>query len=158
MGQMVRGSSHSLTPSLPEVEVGVRSPKGEKAPPFRKLELEEDVEAYLGAFETHMECYEVSRGQWSRYLAPILNPDATEVYMALDSDTRRDYNSLKQALFSHYSITRDMYRQKMDKLRRRAGETWIICGKRYLNLVMKWISDCTSVSEGGELLAIDAVI
>ena len=68
MGQMVRGSSHSFTPSLPEVEVGVRSPKGEKPPSFRKLELEEDVEAYLGAFETHMECYEVSRGQWSRYM------------------------------------------------------------------------------------------
>ena len=56
----------------------------EKAPSFRKLELEEDVEAYLGAFETHMECYEVSRGQLWDY-----NSDSEEIE-GLD-ERGRDY-------------------------------------------------------------------
>ena len=36
-------------------------------------------------YEAHMDSYGVLRGQWRQHLAPILNPDATEVYMAMKS-------------------------------------------------------------------------
>ena len=57
-------------------------------------------------------------------------------------------------LYDHYCT----YRQTIDKLRPRGGETWIICGKQYLILMMKWIADSTSISEVGELLATDVTI
>ena len=64
-------------------------------PPFRKLEPEEDVDSYFGAFEAHMEFHDVPNGQWSKYLGPILNPDANLVYMAMDTAARKQYSTLK---------------------------------------------------------------
>ena len=73
--------------------------------------------------------------------------------MALGTDNRKDYASLRKALFAHYSITRSTYRQKMDQLRRQQGETWTVSGKRYKNLVIKWLDGCETVEDVVELLA-----
>ncbi len=60
---------------------------------FRKLELSEDVESYFCAFEAHMDGYSVRKQWWTKHLAPILNPDATAVYTAMESEERRTTSS-----------------------------------------------------------------
>ena len=91
----------------------------DKVPKFRKLEVEEDVDAYLGAYEAHMNSYSVPRTQWSKNLALILNPDATVVYMAMESEDQKNYGSLKEALYAHYNVSKETYRRKMEQLRRK---------------------------------------
>ncbi len=104
-----------------------------------------------------MDCYGVPKTRWGRHLGPILNPDASEVYLALNSDERKDYDTLRKALFSHYNVNKDTYRLKMDKLKRKPGETWTVCGKRYRSLVKKWLEGCSSIDDVVELLAKDGV-
>ena len=78
-----------------------------------------------------MECYSLPRHQWTRNLIPILPPEATQVYVQLDTESRQDYDTLKGALFGHYRITRETYRQKMDQFRRKTEETWSMCARRH---------------------------
>ncbi len=80
-------------------------------PQFRKLEKGEDIEAYFGAFETHMTSYGVQVGQWARCLATILTPEANMVYMSLSLAECTDYAKLKEALYEYYSVTRETYRE-----------------------------------------------
>ena len=104
-----------------------------------------------------MDSYSMPRTQWSKHLAPILNPDATEVYMAIESEDRKNYDSLKEALYAHYNVSKETYCRKMEQLRRKSGESWTVCGKRYKSLVRKWISGCETVEGIVELLAVDAI-
>ena len=117
-----------------------------KVPPFPKLEPEEDVESYFGAFEAHMEFHDVPNCQWSKYLGPILNPDANLVYMAMDTTARKQYSMLKED-----RISQETYRAKMVKVRRKAGESWTTCGNRYLNFCWKWVKDCSTLGDMVEL-------
>ena len=54
---------------------------------FRKSEKGEDEETYFAAFEAHMECYSLSRHQWTRNQIPILPPEATQGYVQLDTES-----------------------------------------------------------------------
>ena len=158
---MERLTTPGTTSSTPHVVHAMKESSSvsdwDKVPKFRKLEVEEDVDAYLGAYEAHMDSYSMSRTQWSKHLAPILNPDATEVYMAMESEDRKNYDSLKEALYAHYNVSKETYRRKMEQLRRKSGESWTVCGKRYKSLVRKWISGCETVENIVELLAVDAI-
>ncbi len=142
----------SLT--VPAVPIESATTAERDIPKFRRLDTvgEEDVEAYFSAFEMHMDCYGVPKIRWGRHLGPILNPDASEVYLALNSDERKDYDTLRKALFSHYNVNKDTYRLKIDKLKRKHGETWTVCGKRYRCLVKKWFEGCTDSQYLGTLL------
>ncbi len=107
-------------------------------PKFRKLELGEDVESYFCAFEAHMDDYSVRKQWWTKHLAPILNPDASAVYTAMESEERRNYDKLKETLLDHYSVDKSTYRLKLDQFKRLSGETWLICAKRCKGLVRRW--------------------
>ena len=130
----------------------------ERIATFRRLEKGEDVETYFAAFEAHMECYSLPRHQWTRNLIPILPPEATQVYVQLDTESRQDYDILKGTLFGHYRITRETYRQKMDQFRRKTEETWSMCARRHNNLAIKWTGGCTTVTEVLELVSTDALL
>ena len=123
---------------------------------LRKLEKGEDGERYYAAFEAHMECYSLLHRQRTRNLILILPPEATQVYAQLDTESRQDYVSLKGALFGHYRITRETYWQKMDQFRQKTEETWSMCARRYNNLAIKWVGNCTTVTEVLELVSTDA--
>lgn len=116
------------------------------------------MEAYFTAFEAHMESYSLTRNLWNRHLVPVFPPEATQVYVVLDTDIRQDYNTHKTALFSHYRITRETYRQRMDQLRRKSEETWNTCGRRHLNLTMKWGECHTTAKEWADLVSTEAII
>ena len=94
---------------------------------------------------------------WSKYLGPTLNPDANLVYMAMDTTARKQYSTLKEALYQHYRISQETYRAKMVQVRREAGESWTTCGNRYLNFCWKWVKDCSTLGDMVELSSIDAV-
>ncbi len=119
--------------------------------------MEEDVDSYFGAFEALMEFHDVPNCQWSKYLGPVLNPDANLVYMAMDTTARKQYSTLKEALYQHYRISQETYRAKMVQVQRKAGESWTTCGNRYLNFCWKWVKDCSTLGDMVELSSIDAV-
>ena len=125
---------------------------------FRRLEKGEDVETSFAAFEAHMECYSLPRHQWTRNLIPILSPEATQVYLQLDTESRQDYDTLKGALFGHYRIPKETYRQKMDQFRWKTEETWSMCARRHNNLAIKWVGGCITGTEVLELVSTDALL
>ena len=90
-------ADHSAPFATPVISGSSTIPFFSKVPSFRTLDTGEDVEAYFGAFEAHMEYYDVPQTQWSRNLGPILNPDANLVYMAIDTTDRKSYSTLKPA-------------------------------------------------------------
>ena len=108
-------ADHSApTAAVPVISSGSStSPFFSKVPSFHKLETGEDVEAYFGAFEAHMEYYDVPQTQWSRNLGLILNSDANLVYMAMDTTDRKNYSTLKPTLYAHYCISKETYRETM---------------------------------------------
>ncbi len=126
-------------------------------PTFRKLELDEDVESYFWAFEAHMDSYSVRKQWWTKHLAPILNPDASAVYTAMEFEEQRNYGKLKETLLDHYSVDKSTYRLKLDQFKRLSGETWLICAKRCKGLVKRWAADCDSVDAVLELVSLDIV-
>ena len=77
----------------------------EKVEHFRRLEPQEDVETYFISFETHMTTCSVEKTSWLKHLAPLLDPEASRVYVNLDEDARIKYDEVKKALFQHYWVT-----------------------------------------------------
>ncbi len=57
----------------------------------------------------------MDKESWVKHLAPVLNPDASEVYMGLDTGDQKDYTKVRDALFDHYSIDNSAYRRKMNE-------------------------------------------
>ncbi len=76
-----------------------RSRDADKIPKLRNLKKEEDEEAYFNAFEAHMDSYAVDKESWVKHLTPVLNPDASEVYMGLDTGDRKDYMKVEGCTF-----------------------------------------------------------
>ena len=65
---------------------------------FRKLEAEDDVEAYFCVFEAHMDSYSVNQTHWNnKHLAPIVLMPLK--YTQPWSDDWKCYESLKEAFF-----------------------------------------------------------
>lgn len=60
-----------------------------------------------------------------------------------------------EVLFIHYNVSKETDRLKMEQLRRKPGETWIVCGKHYKNLVKKWLGGCEIMDDVVEMLVID---
>ena len=129
----------------------------EKVPKFRRLEGGEDIEAYFTGFERHLESYKVPKNQWTLKLVPLLSSDANEVYATMDPESIGEYDTVKSALFCHYRVTQSTYRQKIDQLKRKSGETWTVCGRRLLNLMKRWAANCNSVEEVLDLMAMDHI-
>ena len=91
--------------------------------------MEEDVWSILSSYGVSI---------WD----PILNPDANLVYMAMDTTARKQYSTLKEALYQHYRISQETYRAKMVQVRRKAGESWTTCGQGW-----KWVKDCSTLGD-----------
>ena len=83
------------------------------------------MEAYLTTFEHVMPAYEVPRDRWSFTLAPQLIGKAEQACAAMDSSHMDDYDEVKAAILSRYSITGEKYRQWFRTIRRSGNETYV---------------------------------
>ena len=87
----------------------------------------------------------------------ILFSCVNEVYATMDPESIGEYDTVVSALFCHYRVTQSTYRQKIDQLKRKNGETWTVCGRRLLNLLKRWAANCNSVEEVLDLMAMDHI-
>ena len=105
-----------------------------------------------------MTTYIAKREDWTKYLAPLLEPQPNRVYISLDENSQHDYDVVKDALYCHFRVTQATYRSRLDKLRQQPGETWSTAGERGKCLARKWLAKCKTVEEDADLIAEDAIV
>lgn len=76
-----------------------------------------DLTPFLTGFETHNKKCSIPKEQWARRLLPSLSEKVMKAYSRIKADQRKDYNVIKEA------IERDLYRRKLDVLKRETDET-----------------------------------
>lgn len=122
-----------------------------KIPKFCKQETDEDVETFLMSFEDHMTNCSVPKEQWPAHLVPVLHSRVRRVHAALGSETWKDFDLTREALLKHFNVTRETYRKKMDTLKKRPDDSWVMHFCEYRRWSCKWTADCTTLEEMGEL-------
>ena len=105
-----------------------------------------------------MTTYRAKREDWTKYMAPLLEPQPNRVYISLDEDSRWDYDVVKEVLYCHFRVTQATYRSRLDQLRRQPGETWSTAGERGKCLARRWLAKCKTVDEVADLIAEDAIV
>ena len=88
-------SQHDQMTQLLTTLAGRTAPR----PTLTKLDVNDDVGAYLTTFERQMRAFDITEDQWSLYfvlyLAPQLTGRAQQAYAALDGDEAADYETFK---------------------------------------------------------------
>ena len=72
----------------------------------------EDVEAFLTAFERAVEAHGVEKAKWAVLLAPQLTGKALQAYAAMGNTDAKEYEKVKEAIFSRYDINEETYRRR----------------------------------------------
>ena len=119
----------------------------EKVQRFRIMDKEEDPTDYFSAFEAHMITYRVDREQWTKYLVPILRPEASQVYLSMLEEAKLNYSRTKTANLVQYKETKGTYKQKLDGLKRKNGENWGTVVHRDKQLYLEWIEGCSAIED-----------
>ena len=108
-------------------------------PTLTKLDVNDDVEAYLTTFERQMRAFDITEDQWSLYLAPQLTGRAQQAYAALDGDEAADYETVKTAILRRFAINSDTYRQRLRAAKLGKDETANELRTRLLHYTTKWL-------------------
>ena len=74
------------------------------------LTEQDDIEAYLVTFERIMQVYDISREQWTYYIAPQLTRKAQQAFAALPAGESKDYDGVKAAILTRYGVSEETYR------------------------------------------------
>lgn len=114
-----------------------------------------DIEAYLVTFERIMAAHRVEKDCWSQYLAPQLTGRAQLAFAALPLDDSGDYDAIKLAILQRYDITEEAYRRRFRQATRGSGETNRELAVRLMDLLGKWLKECTSLEEDTQWNDID---
>ena len=102
-------SQHDQMTQLLTTLAGRTAPR----PTLTKLDVNDDVEAYLTTYERQMRAFDITEDQWSLYLAPQLTGRAQQAYAALHGDEAADYETVKTAILRRFAINSDTYRQRL---------------------------------------------
>ena len=125
----------------------VVSQKRELSVKLVPLTEKDDIEAYLVTFERIMAAHRVEKDCWSQYLAPQLTGRAQLAFAALPVDDSGDYDAIKLAILQRYDITEEAYRRRFRQATRGSGETNRELAVRLMDLLGKWLKECTSLEE-----------
>ena len=71
-----------------------------------------------------MEAYEIDKSRWASKLAPYLSGKAQQAYASLSAEEAAQYDSVKEAVFHHYDIKEEIYRQRFTSMQKGPGETY----------------------------------
>lgn len=86
-----------------------------------KLTSEDDIEAFLHAFETTTLAARWDKAQWVTILGPYLSGPAQVVLKTMPASESGNYESLKAAHLDHYEVTPETQRQWFQALRFKLG-------------------------------------
>ena len=75
--------------------------------------------------------------------------------MAMDNDNAKDYDTIKKSILQQYGVSEESYRQKFCARRRKNEESYTNLATDIMDLGKKWLSDCGSVQEMLEKIAIE---
>ena len=128
---------------------------GEALVKVSKLADTDDIEGYLLMFERQMTAYEVDESRWAFILAPHLTGRAQKAYMAMASEDVGDYRQVKEAILQRYDISEETHRRKFRTRVRDKGESFAELATSLMDLVKKWLAECSSKEEVLEKLAIE---
>ena len=119
-----------------------------------KLSEADDVEAYLTTFERMMAAFEVQKERWVFKLAPQLTGKAQQAYAAMPAEDACDYNLLKAAILRRYNINEETYRLCFRAATRKPEEM----ATRIMDLLQKWMRECTSMEEVLKVVAVEQML
>ena len=70
-----------------------------------------------------MQAYDISREQWTYYIAPQLTGKAQQAFAALPTGESKDYDGVKAAILTRYGASEETYRRCFCASTRNVGET-----------------------------------
>ena len=144
-------SQHDQTTQLLTTLAGRTAPR----PTLTKLDVNDDVEAYLKTFERQMRAFDITEDQWSLYLALQLTGRAQQAYAALDGDEAADYETVKTAILRRFAINSDTYRQRLRAAKLGKDETANELRTRLLHYTTKWLDKATLKDEVLDALVLE---
>ena len=123
-----------------------------------KLSEADDVEAYLTTFERMMTAFEVQKERWVFKLAPYLTGKVQQAYDAMAAEDASEYECLKAAILKRYNINEETYRVRFRAVARKPEEGYAEMATRVLDLLRKWMRECTSMEEVMEMVAVEQML
>ena len=110
-------------------------------PKLTRLSEKDDIEAYLVTFERLMSSSRVPPEDWTLHLAPQLAGKAQKAYAALDAETAKNYDAVKESILHRYAITPETYRIRLRKARSDREESLREFRLRLSDLAGKWTAN-----------------
>ena len=119
------------------------------------LTEQDDIKAYLVTFERIMQAYDISREQWTYYIAPQLTGKAQQAFAALPTGESKDYDGVKAAILTRYGVSEETYRQRFRASTMNMRETNRELAMRLMDLQDKWLKTLSSMREIKEVIGIE---
>lgn len=104
-----------------------------------KLEVGDDIKQYLITFERLAMAYQWPEVERLVRLVPYLSGRARAAYVTMAAEDTRDYQEVKEAIFSKYDINEEVYRQRFRDPDIRPDESPKEFYNRLKDLYGKWI-------------------
>ena len=106
-----------------------------------KLTLSDDIEASMTIFERSVEAHKIEHVKWPVLLAPQLTGKAQQAYAALSSEDSKTFTKVKEAIFKHYDINKETYRQRFRSTKAKEGESPTEMIIRLTDMAVKWLKE-----------------
>ena len=119
------------------------------------LTEQDDIKAYLITFERIMQAYDISREQWTYYIVAQLTGKAQQAFAVLPMVESKDYDRVKAAILTRYSVSEETYQCRFCASTRSVGETNRELAMRLMDLQEKWFKIPSSVQEIKEVIGIE---
>ena len=100
---------------------------------------DKEIDRFFSMFERVASDLEWPRRFWYVLVASKFKDRASEAYNALDSDSARDYDLVKEAVLLAYALTPEAYRQKYREIRKSEKESYCEFAARQEGLLDQWI-------------------
>ncbi|XP_069488630.1 zinc finger protein 483-like [Ambystoma mexicanum] len=121
-----------------------------------KMEPEEDLRAFLVAFEREAVASLWPKMQWMTHLAPLLSGEALAVFQALPHDVANDYDRIKDAFHEHLCLNEEGYRKMFRSLTFTARKRPQSVASQLLDWAKQWLRpEYRSPAEIVELIVVE---
>lgn len=112
---------------------------------------EDDPESFFRNFEKTATQLEWPKQSWTWLISTSLKGKASLVYSTLDLEDSKDYEFVKTAILTAYTITEEGYRQNFRNLNKSSSQTYVEFAAGKLRFFKKWISS-SKVTKFDELV------
>ena len=83
---------------------------------------------------------------------------AQQAYTAMSPELATNYVEVKAAILRRYDINAETYRRRFRTAKKKEGEAYLELATRLIDLLKKWMSDCTTVEEIKEKIVTEQLL